>query len=407
MKTGIIQFPALVCLLCGLFAITTAITVLIYRKKFVFFAGIIILLFAGGTLSFTTGLMNMYDSNIIYIFHFFGFSLIPLILLQFSEYILKINYHIRIKLFTLLSTFVFAFASFFQIDASHNLILISEDLFFAIVILIIIFHLSKPVLSEDEMLLHRLRRIYLVTISIFLIGELSRYFSDTNFILFSAGISAIVLTHGMILIFTSDDNRRLIEKFPRLIYILLMSFILVLSFKLLYSEFQTEYQGSLFILCLVLFSIYYMFGEVSKKPTQIRSALLVSRLLGLPIHDRIKFLEELRQWHEIKSLNYIEASQVEGDVANLNLIFHKTGSVIHKFQINEVSKVLALNPEFASGIEVAKFYLKKFESDSLFQLSENGEYLAVKYVPGLNPALYANEISAMSKIVFTMSSTNK
>ncbi|MEO8146938.1 MAG: hypothetical protein ABI723_04835, partial [Bacteroidia bacterium] len=194
---------------------------------------------------------------------------------------------------------------------------------------------------------------------------------------------------------------------PKIIYIFVMSFILVFSFKLLYTEFKIEYLYSLFILCIVILSIYYMFEEVSKKPAQIRSAFLISRLLRLPLNDRLKFLEELRQWEEVKSLNYIEGSQAEGDIVNLNLLFNKAGRVIHKYQVNELSKALARNPDLISGIETVKFYLKKFESDSLFQLSDKGDLVAVKYISGLNPALYANEFSIMSKIVFTVTSAGK
>ena len=407
MEMETIQFPALVSLLCGFFAIITALIVLIYKKKFVFFAGIVILLFAEGIVSFSTGLMGKDESHIIYKLYFFGSSLIPLILLQFSEYILKLNYSIRIKLFTLIPTFVLAFASFFQKNLNHNLDMVLGDLFFAIVILIIIFNLSKPVFSDDDMLLHRFKRIYIVTISMLLVSVIFKYLFGPNFILLTTGISAIVLTHGMILIFTSDDNRRLIQKISTLIYIILMSLILALSFKIIYPEIKIDHLCSLFTLCLILLSIYYMLVEVSKEPTQIRSAFLISRLLGLPIHDKMKFLEELSQWHEIKSLNYIDESKIEGDVANFNLLFYRTDRVIHKFQINELSKVFALSSDFVSGIEVAKFYLKKFDSDSLFQLSDRGDFLAIKYIPGLNPSLYANEISVMSKIVFTMTGANK
>ena len=80
---------------------------------------------------------------------------------------------------------------------------------------------------------------------------------------------------------------------------------------------------------------------------------------------------------------------------------------MHKYRLNELSKALSYNPNFVSGIGVAGYYFKKYESDSLFQLSDKGDFIAVQYLDGLNPALYAAEFTIMSKIVFTISGTSK
>jgi len=78
--------------------------------------------------------------------------------------------------------------------------------------------------------------------------------------------------------------------------------------------------------------------------------------------------------------------------------------VRHKFQMETLSKAMAYDSELLSGLDIARFYLKKFNSDSLIQLSEQGDFLSVKYSAGLNPALYTNEISIMSKILFSTGS---
>ncbi|MEO8145981.1 MAG: hypothetical protein ABI723_00025, partial [Bacteroidia bacterium] len=229
MLNATIPFPALVNLLFGFFAIATGVVVLFYRKNFVFSTGIVVLLFAEGIVAFATGLLSIYEAHIIYKLYFFAYSIIPLLLLQFSEYTLRINYRIRIKFFTLTGTIVLAFVSLFQNDMSHSYFVMTGDIFFVTSLLIIIIHLLKPVLSAQDKLLYSFQFIYLITISALLVIEALKNFSDTNFNQFATGISAILLTHGMILIFTSGGTSRLVQKLPKIIYIFVMSFILVFS----------------------------------------------------------------------------------------------------------------------------------------------------------------------------------
>ena len=390
-------------LLFGVFAIATAFVVLFYRKHFVLHNGIIILLLSQGVVACSFDLMNISEMSLLCKFYFVGRSLIPIFLILFSEYILKINYHISIKLLSLLPTSVLGICSFFQKNGNSSWFSNASDIFLIVIVLAIIIHLIVTFLLSKDRLLNRYLLIFLTTLGIIFTCEVLKKLTDISFNLYSTGISAMVLTHGIILIITSGGYSRMEQKNSKLIYIVLISSILACSLKFVYPNIPMEYVSTLFILSVSIFSINYMLREVSKNPKEIRSAFLISRLLSLPLHDRDVFLRELRQWEEINELHFIEYSAIEGNSSNLNLLFQKTGRVIHKFQIQELMKALEYNPNFVSGFEVAQYYFKKMDCNSLFQLSDKGDFLAIEYMKGLNPALYTNELSIMSKIVFSVS----
>lgn len=394
-------------LLFGFFAIATAMVVLFYRKNFTLYKGIAILLLSLGGAAFTKGIMDIYNADVVFKIYFLSRALIPIFLILFSEYLLKINYQIIIKLFCLVLTWILGIISFFQTKTINSTYINAIDAFLILVVFTIIIHLLISLYFQKNRLLHRYVFIFFVTLIIVLGIEILNKFTKTFFNYYISGISSIVLTHGLILIFTSAGYIFIEQKLPKIIYLVFLICILPGSLKFLYPEISTEYLAALFIICVTVFSIYYMFEEVSKNPGKIRSAILISRLLGLTLHNRDKLLEELRKWEEIQELHLVEHSQVEGISFNLNLLFQKTGRVIHKFQLSEFEKALAYNPNFISGIEIAHYYFKKFECQSIIQLSEQGDFVTMKYMPGLNPALYTNDISIMSKIIYSVVSGQK
>lgn len=126
----------------------------------------------------------------------------------------------------------------------------------------------------------------------------------------------------------------------------------------------------------------------------------------MPLTNKSKFLDELKDWKEIKAVYLVDKDSLEGNAAILCLLFQKNNRVVHKFQLKELFKTLSYNETFLSGIEIARFHLKKYECHSLFQLTDNGDFIAIRYMEGLNPALYTNELAIMSKIVYSVSTTH-
>lgn len=390
-------------ILFGSFSIATALVVLFYKKNFVFHNGIAILLLSQGVVACTVDLINIGDTNLACKFYFVSRTLITIFLLLFSEYILKINYHITVKLLTLIPTWVLGIFSFFQKNGNGSWFTSASDIYLIGILLIIITHLLRDYFSSKDRLLNRYLILYLITLSVLLSCEFLRMLKNTPYNLYASGFSAMVLTHGIILIISSGGYSRMNQKKSKLIFIVLISSILSCSLKLLHPAIPMEYVFTLFVIAVFILSFNYMLREMSKNPKEIRSAFLISRLLSLQLNDKDIFLRELRQWEEISELHYVEHLNIEGNSSNLNLLFQKTGRVIHKFQIPELMKALAYNPNFISGIEVAQYYFKKMGCNSLFQVADKGDFLAIKYMKGLNPALYSNELSIMSKIIFSVS----
>jgi len=125
------------------------------------------------------------------------------------------------------------------------------------------------------------------------------------------------------------------------------------------------------------------------------------------VNNREGFLDALQKWEVIDELQFIDHSAVEGNSANLILLLQKTGRVIHKFQMPELTKALDYNPNFMSGLDVAHYYFKKLGAHSLFQMTDEGDFIAVRYIVGLNPALYTKELYIMSKIAYSIRNTQK
>ena len=363
-----IPLYVLVNLLFGFFSVTTACVVLFYRRNFKLYSAIAILLFAHGVVAVSVGLMNSFNTPILFKLYFISRSITPIFLLMFSEYILKIKYTILVKLVVLTATWVIGIFSFFQNDMSNTIFSITGDVFLMLTFFMIIIHLLTYLFyfSEDK-LLRRYLIISCVILVILLANEAFKKITHTHYNLYSPGISAFVFVNGIILIIASGGYSRMNQKFPKLFYIVLMSFILSGALKFLYRDIPFEYLSALFILSVFVLSIYYMIGEISKNSVEIRSALLISRLLSMPINDREKFLNELRQWEEITELHFIYHSTIEGNILSLNLLFQKTGRVIHKYMVLQLTKALEYDSRYVAGIEVAKFYFKKLDCHSLFQ----------------------------------------
>ncbi len=393
-----ISLTVLIDLLFGFFAIFTATLVLIYRKNFSFHIGITILLFAQGVSSCSFACIDFFNGGLPNLLYLLGRAFTPIFLLLFSEYTLKLYYHIGIKLLVLTLTFFLGFTAFFKMDSLWYITLV--NCYTIMVLIIISIHILKKLFLKDDKLLFRYHLIFFIMLLILLSIELIPNFT-------SPGISALIITHGSMLIITSGGFSHLEQKFSQFFMMLLFGILLYAFLILLFPNVNRQYLEVLFVLSFFILSLYYIFFEISKNPKRIRSVFLISRLLSSNIHNKIAFIKELEKWDEIENVQCIEHSDIEGNSAHLKLLFHKTGRVVHKAQTTELEKVLKYNSNFISGLEIACFYLKKFDADSLFQLSDKGDFIAVKYITGLNPLLYASELSIMSKVIFLVYSSNK
>lgn len=395
-----ISLNILVNVLFGVFAVAGGFLVLFYRKNLALYKGVAILLFALGVSSCITPFLGGDYGRMILILYLLSRGIIPIFLVVFSEYILKINYHIIVKLLLLTASWCLVIGSFFQRNTG-TFYTQASDFFFLAVLLLIMVKLALSFVSLQERLLKKYMVIFFVTIILVTINELVRFDATNFYNPYSMGVSSLLVTHGIILIITSGGSSRLRQKLSALLYILIFSGILCILLKLFHAEIELDYLETILVISISILSIYYLVKEVSKNPKEIGSALLISRLLSLPLHNKEQFLEELRQWEEINALHFVEHATIEGNVSGLNSLFSKAGRVIHKNQVSALITTLAFSPSIISGIEVAQFYFKKFDCQSLFQISEAGDFIAIKYMKGLNPALYANELSLMTKIVFS------
>ena len=397
----------LINLLFGIFATAAAGLVLYYRKNFTLHNGVAILLFAVGIYSFSNGIMTVYDSRFVCLLYLFSHATIPIFLVLFSEYILKVNYHIVIKLLILSATWFFIIGSFVQRTVESSGYVAASTIFSVLVLCVVIFSVTVSYFSSGEKLLKKYLIIFLIALLFVLSSEVSKIISDDGYHNFYSGLSAFVVTHAIILIITSGGYSRIKQKLPALLYIVGISLLLCILLRFLHSELELKHLLSLLVLSTGVLSMSYLWDEVSKGPKKIGSTLLISRLLTLPLHDKEQFLVELRKWEEICELHLVKHESIEGNLSDLSSLFVKVGRSIHKYQIATLDKALAFNPNLRSGIEVSRFYFKKFDCHSLFQISENGDFLAIKYMKGLNPALFSNEISMMTKIVFSVSGNSK
>jgi hypothetical protein len=395
-----ITLDILVNVLFGAFACAGGFLVLFYRKNLALYKGVAILLFALGISSCITPFLSETTGRALFILYFLSRIIVPIFLVVFSEYILKIRYHIIAKLLLLTASWCLAIGSFFQHD-TKTWYANTSDFFFLAVVVFILVKLVINVASLQERLLKKYVWIFFVTLILLMINELVRFDTINFYNPYSMGVSALIVTHGVILIITSGGSSRLKQKLSTLLNILMFNIMLCALLEFFHAEIEFKHLASLFVLSISFLSIYYLVKEVSKNPKEIGSALLISRLLSLPLHDKKRFLEELRQWEEINALHFIDHTTIEGSVSGLHALFNSTGGVIHKNQIAPLGMTTAFNPGVLSGIEVAQFYFRKFDCQSLFQISQTGDFIAVQYVKGLNPVLYANELSLMTKIVFS------
>lgn len=396
-----ISLDVLVNVLFGAFAVSGGFLALFYRKNLPLYKGVAILLFTLGISSGMTPFISGEYGRMVLVPYFLSRSMIPIFLVVFSEYILKINYHIVIKLLLLMVSWCLAVGSFFQ-KTTETLYKQVSDIFLLLVLLLILVKLVLYFVSLREQLIKKYVQVFLVTILLFVIHELIR-FDTTNFYnSYSTGVSCLLVTNGVILIVTSGGSSRLRQKLSALLYILMFSGILCLLLKLFHAEIALDYLETILVISISILSINYLVKEVSKNPKEIGSALLISRLLNLPLHNKEQFLKELQQWEEISALHLVDHAAIEGNVSGLNFLFSNAGRIIHK---NQVNVTLGSSLLLTSGIEVAQFYFRKFDCQSLFQISEAGDFIAIKYMKGLNPVLYANELSLMTKIVFSANLT--
>ena len=390
----------------GLLALFSAIAIIIYRKNFPLHNGIVILFFSVGAISILSSLTSTYDNILFIKLYFVSKCVLPIFLLIFSEYILKIYYTIRIKLLVLISTVVFGILAFLQSD-TNNLFEIVLNYFWVGLALLIFTHIMRTLFRNPGLLARRNLIIAILLCFAMLLNIVVKQIDGSSIAAFSDGLYALLVTHLIVLIIASAGINQLRALLKKVLIIIALSLMLPLSLKLFYPEIRQDYLITLCIFSSTVFSLIYVIGEIIKNPKEIRSSKLISRLLNIPLQDRSRFLSTLGEWDEVEKLHIVQHEQIEGEVDKLDLFFERVGYVVHKYQIQELNKVLGNNSDYKTGIEVAEFYFKKFQCNSLFQLSHKGDLMTLKYIDGLNPALFANEISLMSKIVSSISSKEK
>lgn len=387
----------------GILALSAAVLALYYRKNIVLYKGVSILLLAAGSSSLAKSAMLVTDSWSVCVIYYSSRAFIPIFLVVFAEYILKVSFHIIIKLIILTFSWVFLIGSFIQLGTYFRPFTLAHDIFFIIVLLLLATRVAFSYATSTEILLKRFLLIFLCTlISVVVIESVGKFNPY-----FTAGLSALAISLGIVLISSTGGYNHLKHKMAPLLYILLFGITICLLLKLLHFSINSAYLLSLLVLTISVLSFLYIYREMSISPKTVASSLLISRLLKLPLHDQDRLFSELRKWDEISELHLIHHQASEGETEILNSLFLKLGRAIHKYQINSLYKVFSIDSLNLSGIEVARFYLKKFDCQSLLQISDNGDFIALKYANGINPALYANEISLMTKIVYLASNNPK
>ena len=274
-----ISLTVLIDLLFGFFAIFTATLVLIYRKNFSFHIGITILLFAQGVSSCSFACIDFFNGGLPNLLYLLGRAFTPIFLLLFSEYTLKLYYHIGIKLLVLTLTFFLGFTAFFKMDSLWYITLV--NCYTIMVLIIISIHILKKLFLKDDKLLFRYHLIFFIILLILLSIELIQNFT-------SPGISALIITHGSMLIITSGGFSHLEQKFSQFFMMLLFGILLYAFLILLFPNVNRQYLEVLFVLSFFILSLYYIFFEISKNPKRIRSVFLISRLLSSTIFLRCK-----------------------------------------------------------------------------------------------------------------------
>jgi hypothetical protein len=386
----------------GILALSSTILSLYYRKHLVLYKGVAILLFAAGSSSLAKSAMIVSDTWIACVIYYSSRAFIPIFLVVFAEYILKVSFHITIKLIILTLSWVFLIASFFQLGSYFRPFTLAHDIFFSSVLILLTIRVALSYATSNEILLKRFLLIFLCTlISVVVIESLGNFNPY-----FTAGLSALAFTHGIVLISSTGGYNHLKHKLAPLLYILLFGVTICLLLKLLHFDISRAYLLSLLVITISVLSFLYIYREISISPKSVASSLLISRLLKLPLHDQDKLFSELRKWDEISELHLIH-HEGNGDTEMLNSLFLKVGRAIHKYQLNSLHKIFSIDSLNLTGIEVAQFYLKKFDCQSLLQISDKGHFIALKYANGINPALYAHEISLMTKIVYLASNNSK
>jgi hypothetical protein len=389
----------------GLFSLFTACAILVYKKNFSLFWAIFILLFAEGISTILRPFMLSsfaFQSSYLFKLFFLSRAVLPIFLLLFSEYILKVRYHISFKLVCLAATIGIAFAALFQSsDVSESYAAVNYY-FNGAMILLIMLHLLVRIVRESDLLMKRYLLIYFSSCAILLAGEWMKKYAPFPSTKMAGVIPCFVLAHGIIAIISSGGSLRLFQKIPKVLYIVAMSSLLPLTLLLLFPDISHSILFTLALLLSVSLSLFYMFREVSKNPRELRSAPMISRLVSMPKKNKEILYAQLRSWPEVEGIHPITSAEIEGNAQDLNLLFQKTGHVIHKFQMSGLEKVLAYNPAFISGTEIANYYFRKLDCQSLFQISDSGDFIGVRYSLGINPSLHTNELSIMSKIVFSI-----
>jgi len=394
------SIPALVDLSYGIFAVLTASFVLFYKKNYAHFIIIAILLFAEGAYVITGGFLDYGSSRWVFKLYFLGRAVTPLFILVFSEYELKINYGVRLKIFCLAGTVFTGFFSFFQRGNNTGFYGMANHFFFIAVAAIVLARATISFPGRKDLLLRFYLLLFLCALGIILINEALPQTEKFPYTFYTSGISSFVLTHAIIIIITSGGFR-MRKKIIRLAYITLFSLLLPLAFKGLFPQVSSGQQLALFILSSSALSVFYMVGEVSKNPKELGSASLIARFLKMPLNDMESLFDALRKWREVEHLHFIGHHEAEGNIHDLNMLFLKTKRIVHGYQVAGLMKALAYHPGLISGIEMAQYYLRKLDCDSLFQVSESGDFIGIKYIEGLNPALFSNELILMSKIIFS------
>ncbi len=306
----------------------------------------------------------------------------------------------------LIGTVFVGVLAFFQ-SGTDNLFEIVLNYFWIGLALLIFIHIIRTLFRNPGLFARRNLIIATFLCFAMLFNITVKQINHNSIAGFSDGLYALLVTHLIILIIASAGINQLRELLKKVLIILALSLLLPLSLKLFYPEIREEYLITLCILSSTIFSIIYVIGEIIKNPREIRSTKLIYRLLTTPTQDRSRFLSALSEWDEVEKLHIVQHESIEGEVNKLDLLFERVGYVVHKYQIQELNKVLGNNSDYKTGIEVAEFYFKKFQCSSLFQLSYKGDLMTLKYIDGLNPALFSDEISLMSKIMSSISNKEK
>lgn len=381
--------------------------ILLRRKQFPLYGGIVILLFSISISGLCFGLFQETNIAGYQKLSLLGKTVASIYLVIFSEYILKLRFEIWIKAFLLTLTVLFGTLPFFKEIYDNHLYLIASDIYSNGIIIFLIIKLFIEYVSKNEDLIKKYQFVFMIA----LITVVSVNMCDLNTNVrkdqFSYGTSALMITYGIVSIIAAGSVRAIKYQLRKTFILLLISFAVIILLKFLQPTIDKAYLYTLSIVLIIITMMYYVLSEIFREKRSMRTTYLINRLLELSFNNRRKLLYELKAWEEIKDINLVHHSKIEGNISNLNLLFDKTDRVIHKNLLQILNRSLEYDEDTKSGIDTIAYYFKKLDCDLIFQISDKGDFIAIKFILGLNPVLYSNVISIMAKIVYTINNSSK